>query len=287
MEEEGGEAPSEEPQNEEEEPVPQSAEEVAAAAAAAVAAAEEEENRRLLEKAEETKQLRAKLLGRVVSSATVAAAKRSSTARPRHAPLANSVGWSVGWSPLPSSSQTAPVSPVSPGVNRYYLPGESNESERVVSGAAPARVLYVVPKTAPSPVVSVFAAAEAAGTVVDSVDPLVAPAPVIVTAPVIGTAIVQAPETAATAVETTPIAVAALATVDVPPSTPEPDFYVDTEGTTWYLDGPGGRVLELGWRRQEDAEGEVWYTCGDESEWLPRYAFSDEKEERKFMRRRR
>ena len=71
----------------------------------------------------------------------------------------------------------------------------------------------------------------------------------------------------------------------VRPPSPEPDWYKDSEGTVWFLDGPGGRVLAHGWRRCEDAT-DVWYFHEEsgESAWEPSYAFEDEEEENEFLR---
>jgi hypothetical protein len=54
--------------------------------------------------------------------------------------------------------------------------------------------------------------------------------------------------------------------------------YVIVRGAALYLDGRGGRAMAEGWRRFEDAEGDVWYTSpAGESEWEPVYADSDDR----------
>ena len=58
--------------------------------------------------------------------------------------------------------------------------------------------------------------------------------------------------------------------------TDDPDcWFRDSQGSLWFLDGPGGRVLAHGWRRVgPDEEGDVYYVHDERgvNSWVPLYA---------------
>jgi len=57
----------------------------------------------------------------------------------------------------------------------------------------------------------------------------------------------------------------------VNPIQPRPDHIIEN-GLKYYYDGPGGKLLAYGWKRESD-NNEVWYasTIGLEPSWTPTY----------------